>query len=105
MGKKKIQWPQKGDRIYVPTSLHVFRGRDDFMGGLATINAVDFSTHLPEDHYNYCMVGIETRPGTMYNYRALLEKQAELEKEFGTAEAHPDPDYRPEFNDDNEGWH
>ena len=30
---------------------------------------------------------------------------SELKKRFKNKVAHPDPDLRPEFNDENEGWH
>lgn len=97
--------PVIGQKIYVPTSLYVYRGADDFAGGIATINKIEKSESLPHDHYNYIMVGITERPGTMYNWRPLLERQEELKKMFGDEIAHPDPDDRPEFNDGNADWH
>lgn len=96
--------PVIGQKIYVPSSLYVYRGQDDFAGGKATINKIERSKDLPPDHYNYLMVGIEGRPGTMYNWRPLLERQEELEKMYGDQIAHPDPDDRPEFNDYNADW-
>ncbi len=35
--------PNKGDKIYVPSAYYVYRGEDDFEGGLATINKVEAS--------------------------------------------------------------
>ena len=32
--------PNKGDKIYIPTELYVYRGEDDIDGGLATISEV-----------------------------------------------------------------
>jgi hypothetical protein len=96
--------PVIGQKIYVPTSLYVYRGEDDFSGGLATINEIEKSKSLPPNHYNYLMVGISERPGTMYNWRPLLERQEELKKMYGDEIAHPDPDLSPEFNDDNADW-
>lgn len=97
--------PVMGQKIYVSTSLYVYRGADDFCGGLATINKIEKSDFLPPDHYNFLSVGIVERPGTMYNWRPLLERQEELKKMFRDEVCHPDPDLSPEFNDDNEGWH
>ncbi len=99
-----MRQPIKGEKIYVPTSLHVYRGEDDFQGGLATIDKVEYSDHLPKDHCNYTMVGIKERKNTMYNWLGLLEKQEELEARFGEQLAHPDPDYRSEFNQPDADW-
>lgn len=101
---KIMKKPKEGDKIYVPTSLYVYRGEDDFEGGLATINKIEYSNHLPEDHYNYTMVGIKERPGTMYNWKYLMENQDEWKARYGEQVAHPDPDMRPEFNQPNADW-
>jgi hypothetical protein len=100
-----VPQPFIGQKIYVHSSLYVYRGEDDFAGGIATINKIEKSNNLPEDHYNYLSVGIEGRPGTMYNWRPLLERQEELKKMYGNQIAHADPDDRPEFNDYNADWH
>jgi len=102
--KNKNGQPEIGNKIYVPSSYYVYHGEDDFEGGLAIINKVEYSDHLPKDHCNYTMVGIEGRPTTMYNYKVLLEEQAKLKKRFGNKLAHPDPDLRPEFNQPNADW-
>jgi hypothetical protein len=34
----------------------------------------------------------------------LAESQPKLAAKFGDTRAHPDPDLRPDFNDDAEGW-
>ena len=99
-----MEEPKIGDKIYVPTSLYVYRGEDDFEGGLATISSIEKSKHLPEDHYNYLMVGIEERKGTSYNWRYLMENQDKWKAEYGDQVAHPDPDDRPEFNQPNTDW-
>jgi hypothetical protein len=99
-----VPQPVMGQKIYVPSSLYVYRGQDDFAGGLATINKIEKSTFLPEDHYNYLSVGIVERPGTLYNWRPLLERQEELKGIYEGQIAHPDPDDRPEFNDENADW-
>lgn len=100
----QIKEPKIGDKIYVPSSYYVYRGEDDFEGGLATINKVELSDHLPEDHINYIMIGIEGRPQTMYNYRGLMAKQEKLQKEYEGKVAHSSPDLRPEYNQPNADW-
>jgi hypothetical protein len=97
--------PKLGEQVYIPGSIYLFRGEDDIVGGLATINLIQNSTNLPKDHINYTMVGFkETGPGRKYNWKILLEEQDELAKEYAGQIAHPDPDFSPEFNDPNEGW-
>jgi hypothetical protein len=103
-GNKPIPEPKKGDTIYIPGATHVYRGKDDMAGGRAVINKVEKSDHLTPDHYNYLMVGVVENPGTMYNYRVLLEEQEELKKEYGDAIAHPVPDDSPEFNQPDADW-
>jgi hypothetical protein len=102
--KSKIKEPKIGDKIYVPSSYYVYRGEDDFEGGLATITKVEHSKHLPKGHVNYTMVGIEGRPSTMYNWTVLAEEQDELKKEYGKQVAHSNPDLRPEFNQPDADW-
>lgn len=90
--------PKVGAKIYVPTSLYLSHGADDFQGGIATISKIEYSKTLPKDDVNYCMVGIEERRGYMYNYGYLLSQQKELKKEYGKQKAHPDPDNHPDSN-------
>jgi len=104
MAKNKIKEPKIGDKIYVPSSYYVYRGEDDFEGGLAIINKIEISKHLPKDHCNSIMVGIEGKHSTMYNYQYLLEQQDELEKEYKGQVAHANPDLRSEFNQPNADW-
>lgn len=93
-----IELPKIGSKIYVPTSLYLSRGMDDFAGGLATIESIETSDFLPPDHSNYYMITIKENPGTSYNLRYLLEHQEEWKEIYGDEIAHPDPDDRPEFN-------
>lgn len=99
-----LRKPKIGEDVYCPTALHVYRGRDDFHGGLCKIKSIEKSKTLPPDHYNYCFVEVEERPGVGLNWRLLMEQQEELAAEFGNERGYMDPDDRPEFNDDNEGW-
>lgn len=96
--------PIIGQKIYVPSSLYVFRGANDFSGGLATIDNILYNKHLPKDHVNYTMIVIKERKDTSYNWNVLLEKQESLSKEYAGKIAHPDPDLRPDFNDENADW-
>ena len=43
-------------------------------------------------------------PGHVVQLDPVGRKQTELAAEFGDTWAHADPDLRPEFNDDEEGW-
>lgn len=101
---KNLIEPKIGQQIYVPSAMYVYRGADDFAGGLATIDKIEHSKHLPKDHVNYTMVTIKERPNTSYNWKSLLEKQEYLAKEYAGKIAHPDPDLRPDFNDDMADW-
>lgn len=89
--------PKPGDVIYLDTQLFLSHGRDDFRGGKATVvrTWMDVSAGQPTPF-------IETAqdPGGYYNWTILVEKQAQLAAEFGDRWAHPDPDNRPQFNDD-----
>ena len=97
--------PKIGDQIYVPSSYHVYRGEDDFDGGVATINKVVLSDHLLKDHINYTMVGINDREGSLYNYKILIEDQDNLRKRYAGKIAKSNPDLTPEFNQPNSYWH
>lgn len=93
-----MKLPKIGEKIYVPASLYLSHGHDDFEGGIATISEIHTSDHLPPDHINYYMVTVEERPDTSYNWRILLENQDKLKERFKDQIAHPDPDDRLEFN-------
>lgn len=87
-----MKLPEKGDKIYIPSSWHISRGSDDVAGGLATISKVIVDERLGEDHMNGVMVEFEEVPSTRYNYKVLLEKQEKLKEQFGNQIARPDPD-------------
>jgi hypothetical protein len=98
LGQPAIKLPKIGSKIYVPTSLYIGHGMDDFEGGVATVKEITTENFLPQDHYNYYMVVVNERPDTGYNLRYLLENQKKWKKEYGRRKAHEDPDDRPEFN-------
>ena len=88
--------PKVGDVIYVPTDLYLSHGVDDFRGGKARVVEVveEVSAGLKTP-----FIRVGERLDTLYNWSYLSRQQEELRDEFGDQEAHPDPDYRPEFNE------
>lgn len=87
-----MKLPKIGDKIYIHSSFYISRGEDDVLGGLATINKVEVSKHLPIEHCNSVMIGVKEVSSTLYNYKSLLEEQEELKKQFGENSTRPDPD-------------
>ncbi len=85
-----------GDVIYLDTELYISHGRDDFRGGLAEVVEVkpDISAGKSTP-----FVRVAQEPDTWHNWRILAEMQKKLRAEFGKHWAHPDPDWRPEFNE------
>lgn len=85
-----------GDVIYVDTSLYLSHGRDDFRGGLAEVVGLrtDISAGKPTP-----FVCVAQEPDTWHNWNMLAPMQKKLRQEHGTSWSHPDPDYRPEFNE------
>ena len=96
--------PKIGDKIYIPSALHMYRGRDDVRGGLATISEVKISRSLPKNHMNSIFIKVEEVPTTSYNWNILMTKQDGLKEMFGDQVARPDPDDRPEFNQTSADW-
>jgi len=79
IGKKikkdyKMKKPKVGDKIYLDSSFYISHGEDDFVGGLCTINVIEYSEHLKPDHCNYCMIGVAERPGFLQNYKSLIKE-------------------------------
>lgn len=95
-----MKQPKIGDSIYVPSSLYLSHGRDDFAGGKATIDKITPSKNVPEDNINYLFIGIKERPGHGYNWQILLRDQEKLKKQYKGKIAHPDPDYAESSNRD-----
>jgi hypothetical protein len=92
--EKPIETPEVGDVIYVDTELFMGHGKDDFCGGRATVTAI----HAGKSPF----VEIAQNPGRSYSWAYLAGLQVALAEKFGDAWAFPDPDTRPEFNED---WH
>ena len=99
-----MKLPEIGQKIYVPGAMYVYRGIDDFAGGIATVSKVRIDEDLPVTNNNRVMVSILERPNHGYNWFYLEQDQEELKEMYKDQIAHPDPDDRPEFNDDEEGW-
>jgi len=101
INQPEIKLPEIGSKIYVPTALYIGHGKDDFAGGIATVEKIHTSDSIPTHHTNYYWVTIKERPGTQYNLRYLLENQEEWKKKYKRKKAKPIPDDRMEFNT---GW-
>ena len=87
--------PKPGDVIYVDTELYLWHGVDDFRGGKAVVSAVRMNGPGRQTPW----IEVVQNPGTSYNWEHLAEIQAELALKFGDTWSHPDPDLRPEFNE------
>jgi hypothetical protein len=87
---------RKGDVIYMGTELYLGHGRDDFRGGLAEVSEVleQKSAGIPT-----AFVRFVQQPDTLHNWKLLAAEQKKLRLQHGIGWAHPDPDFRPEFND------
>ena len=85
-----------GDVIYVDTSLYLSHGRDDFRGGLAEVIGFrpEISAGKPVP-----FVRVAQEPDSWHNWQVLARMQKELRERHGKEWAHPDPDYRKEFNE------
>lgn len=86
--------PRDGDDVYVPSSLYLSHGEDDFRGGLCRIVAV-------RERNGAIFVEVAEEPGTWHAWAYLVEHQDEWRERYGDERGRPDPDLRPEFN---EGW-
>ena len=79
--------------IYVPTSLYLSHGRDDFVGGLCQIYKIWKETLKSGKEIIWCEV-VE-RQGWHYNMDGLIEEQEKHEVEYGERRGHPQPDLHP----------
>ena len=88
---------RQGDVIYLDTELYISHGCDDFRGGLAEVAEVKLDKIGGTPISYLCAV---QEPGTWHNWTTFLAPiQKRLREEFGKRWAHPDPDWRPEFNE------
>jgi hypothetical protein len=95
---KALALPKVGDIIYVPTSLYLSHGRDDFEGGKAIVHRIEKANSSGKKVH---MVAIKERNGYIYNWESYLAKnQKEWKKKYGDKIAHHDPDYSEDSNRD-----
>lgn len=88
--------PSVSKEIYVDSSFSMSHGRDDVLGGLATVTKVEKGRSAGETIH---FISVKEHPGHGYNWEQVLaKKQEELKEEFGSKRARPIPDKRPEFN-------
>jgi len=93
---------EAGQKIYVPTELHLCRGADDFQGGLCTVSAVASGISAGEKVF---YVNVKERPNCAYNWDGYLAPMQEnLARRYGTQPGRKSPDLSPQFNDDRSGW-
>lgn len=91
----RLRAPELGQDVYVPSSLHLTHGEDDFAGGLCRIVRIDTETSADGSPF----VEVEEDPGTLHNWHYLLEHQDEWRARYGDRRGRADPDHRPEFNE------
>ena len=84
-----------GQDVYVPSSLHLTHGVDDFAGGLCRVVRIDTDMSPVEIPF----VEVEEDPGTLHNWHYLMENQDEWRDRYGDRRGRHDPDFRPEFNE------
>jgi hypothetical protein len=90
MKTNKVNDPLVGDKIYVPSSLYMSRGSDDFAGGIATVSKVEEAMSGGE---MTTFIEIKERPNHGYNWGQVVgPDQEKLKKEYKNQIAHPDPD-------------
>lgn len=88
--------PQIGQKIYIPTSLYLGHGRDDFAGGLCKICRIQFGISGGE---KTIFITVEERPNCQYNWDYIRKNQEKWREKYKGCVGHPDPDFRREFNE------
>jgi hypothetical protein len=89
------KYPRIGQDVYVGSILYLTHGRDDFAGGLCRIVEI-----FPDDPSDGVFVEVEEDAGTRYSWKYLMENQDDWRERYGDRRGHPDPDWRPEFNEE-----
>ncbi len=97
---QEIRKPIMGEPIYVPTALHVYRGVDDFQGGLCAVlkikDGISAGKPVP-------FVQVKERLGTWYNWHNLVKNQDKYRERY-MGRGQRAPDFRAQFNDSEEDW-
>lgn len=94
--KQKRQMPIAGEDVYIPTSLYLSHGIDDFEGGLCRIIRVSEGISAGE---KVPFIEVAERPSYSYNWECLRDGQEKLKKEYGRRRGRRHPDYSSEFNE------
>ena len=94
MKRTPLDLPKIGQTVYVPTSLYISHGRDDFRGGVCTISRITDGRSAGKP---VPFVEIEEGSGR-YNWQFLLENQKKLKSEYGNQKGRKDPDFSSESN-------
>ncbi len=89
--------PRVGDIIYIGGCYYLGHGRDDFAGGKATVTEVE---EVVSGGRAVPFVCVRESPNDRLNWELLEPEQEQLKAEYGDQWAHPEPDLRPEFNED-----
>lgn len=89
------QLPKVGDNIYIDTRLYMYRGEDDFIGGLAKVISIEEKEIRGKSVH---VIKVEEDKIRSYLWEDIVGKQAEWKNLFGDRRACPKPDLRPEFN-------
>jgi len=90
--------PRVGTDVYLPSRLYLGHGRDDFRGGLCRVSEVKVENWGGSPCY---VIEVEEDPGAQHNWSTYLGPlQRKLRAQYGVERGHPDPDHRPEFNED-----
>jgi hypothetical protein len=90
MSKKNPSEVRPGDELYIDSSWYIEQGERDVCGGIAIVKNVE--RHQVRMKVNQWFVTLKGIEGHIYNLTILLERQAELEEEFGDRIAHNCPD-------------
>lgn len=88
---KQFTLPKVGDKLYVPSKMYTSRGREDILGGLATVKDVVFN------HGTFWLF-VDEIPNHGFNLVLIMSDQEKLKAEFGDQVARPDPDNHPSAN-------
>lgn len=105
MRKKEIK---KWSKIYVPSSISIYPGVDEFIGGIATVQDIIINKKLKANHINGVFITIAERPKVKYNLHSLLLQQKDLAEKFGTIKSHITPGVVPnncDFTKPKADWH
>lgn len=89
MSPSKDKPPRIGELIYLPTSLYIDHGEDDFRGGLCEVCRVERSISAFQDTW---FVVVKERPGYSLNWEILAENQEKYASEYGTRRGFCDSD-------------